>query len=146
MKISIPTIIITTFVVFAVMIGYFVTVAMRSEVNLVRQDYYLQELKHQDYMEAVARTEALGEQIKIVLDREKKVINVFISLPPNTIQGKAKFYRPSSAKLDFEQDFSTNAGGQCKIPLDRLIKGKWKMTLAFEIEGKKYLKETSFNY
>lgn len=146
MKISIPTIIVSTFVAFAVMIGYFVTVAMRSEVNLVRQDYYQQELKHQDYMEAVARTEALGEQIKIVLDREKKVINILISISSNPVQGKVKFYRPSSSKMDFEQDFSTNAEGQCEIPLDRLIKGNWKMTLAFEIESKKYLKETSFNY
>ncbi|SFF03011.1 FixH family protein [Thermoflexibacter ruber] len=146
MKISIPTIIISTFVAFAGMIGYFVTVAMRSEVNLVRQDYYQEELKHQEYMETVARTEALGEQVKVVLDREKKVLNIFIGLTPAPIQGKIKFYRPSSSKLDFEQDFNTNADGLCEIPLDRLIKGNWKMTLAFEVEGKKYLKQTSFNY
>jgi len=146
MKISIPTIIIATFVAFAVMIGYFVTVAMRTEVNLVRPDYYQEELKHQDYIEAIRRTEALGEQVKVVLDREKKVINILISAPFNPIQGKVKFYRPSSSKLDFEQDFITNAEGQSEVPLDRLIKGNWKITLAFEIEGKKYLKETSLNY
>jgi nitrogen fixation protein FixH len=148
MKISIPTIIVITFTSFALMMGYFVVVAVRSDVNLVSQDYYQQELKHQDYMEAILRTEAVGDDIKIQLDRDKKVFYISVStkLQAKEVKGIANFYRPSSSKLDFKQDFNTDANGQCAIAIDQLIKGNWKMSLTFEADGKKYLKETTFTY
>jgi nitrogen fixation protein FixH len=148
MKISIPVLIIITFVAFAMMIGYFVVVAMRSEVNLVSQDYYQKELLHEDYMKTIARTDALGDKIKIILNRKQKSIDVSLLFgdKPMITKGKALFYRPSSSKLDFEQEFITDDKGFCAIPLTRLVNGNWKMGLEFEIDGKKYLKETTFNY
>lgn len=114
---------------------------MNQDVSLVTDDYYQQELKYQDQIDKIERTNALSE--KPVIDFDGLGVN--ISFPKLLIEknvvGKIHFYRPSDPGLDFALPISLNSEGIQLISTKQLAAGYWRLKLNWMMDGKEYYNE-----
>ena len=89
-------------VLFATTVVLFARFALGHPVDLVRPDYYEQEIRHQQQMDRVERTRALGDRAGVRLDasRGAVVITVPASHAGPEPVGTVQFYRPSDPARD----------------------------------------------
>lgn len=141
-----PYAIIAAFVLFAGFIGYMVRQAMRTSVDLVSQDYYAQELRHQQRMNAVARTAALpAGAVTIRFDAAARTVALQLpaAVAGRQSGGQVQFFRPSDQALDFSVPLRPDAQGRQRLSTARLKPGYWRVRLDFEAEGQAYFVEQS---
>ena len=138
-----PRVIIGFFVLFAIFIGNFVRMAMQSDVDLVSKDYYQKEIAYQQHMNTVAQTKENNAEIQVTL--AEAAGQLVIAFPEfyagQKVSGTVKFFRPSEAKLDFEIPINLNDARQQFIPVEKLEKGRWKVQVSSEVNGKNYFTE-----
>ena len=138
-----PRVIIAFFVLFAIFIGNFVRMAMQSDVDLVSKDYYQKEIAYQQHMNTVAETKENNAEIQVTL--AEAAGQLVIAFPEfyagQKVSGTVKFFRPSEAKLDFEIPINLNDARQQFIPVEKLEKGRWKVQVSSEANGKSYFTE-----
>ena len=108
--------------------------------DLVSKDYYAQELKYQDKIDAVNNSNALPNSISHKVVGSTIVISVNDSLPLNNFSGIINFFRPSDASKDVQLKMAF-VNNQQIIDKRALQHGSYKMQLSWENDGKKYYKE-----
>jgi nitrogen fixation protein FixH len=138
-----PYVISGTFLLFFGYIGFFVTQAMKSEVNLVSKDYYQKELAFQQHLDDINRTQKLTEVVTVVspAGSNQAVINI-PAQPEEKLSGTISFFRPADATLDFEVPIKVNADGNQIVNTEKLAKGKWRVKISFTKSGEQYYNET----
>ncbi|WP_083937705.1 FixH family protein [Hymenobacter aerophilus] len=139
-----PYYIIATFVLFAGYIGYMVQQAMRTSVDLVSADYYQQELRHGQRMEAVARANALPAPVQVALDAaaHRLTLELPASLRGQAVEGTLQFFRPSNQKLDFTLPFQpTGEPARQQLNTSRLAPGLWRLRVQFTANNQPYFLE-----
>ncbi len=118
-----------------------VITASRNKEELVAKDYYSQELKYQDKIDAINNEAALVKSI----DHEVKSDLIVLALPPNLLKnelsGEIVFYCPSDSKKDLKIKMEFDTAGKQFIPTKLLQKGVYGMKLSWDGNGKKYFKE-----
>ena len=139
-----PYVIIAAFVLFASYIGYMVQRALRTNVDLVSADYYQQELRYQQRMESVARTQALPAPVQVQYEAADQRLT--LALPPalagQAVQGELHFFRPSDQHLDFTLPFAPSGEPrQQQVNTSRLQTGYWRLRLDFTAGGQPYFIE-----
>lgn len=128
-----PYAIILYFVVFVSAIATWITFAVRNDHELVRKDYYEQELKFQADIDGQAR--AATTQVSVDYDSSRQ--RVIISLPAAAPKGAIYFYRPSNAKLDRQIALAVDKGQQT-VDVTRFESGLWKVRLIWTAGGVEY--------
>lgn len=128
-----PYAIILVFVLFATYIISFVVRSMQSDIELVSEDYYAQEIAYQSEIDKLERTNTLGNGFNLSYLNSSKSINLTF---PDTLKlktGRIHFYRPSDSKLDFE----LKLGDQSKQTVDvrDITKGLWQVKLDFSSDA-----------
>ena len=105
--------------------------------DLVAEDYYKQELQLQDDIDA-ATNEA---QLEMPVTGTKTEAGYELQFPadfnPEAITGKVFLYRPSGKQLDFDFPIEMSTSNLL-IPDNRLLDGRWNITVDWEYAGKKY--------
>src|SRR6478736_6129386 len=138
-----PRVIIGFFILFAIFIGNFVRMAMKSDVDLVSKDYYQKEIAYQKHMNTVAQTKENNAEIQVTL--AEAAGQLVIAFPEfykdQKVAGTVQFFRPSNAKLDFELPLNLNDARQQFILVGKLEKGLWKVQVSSEANGKNYFTE-----
>jgi len=139
-----PYAIIATFVLFASYIGYMVQRALRTNVDLVSADYYQQELRYQQRLESVARTQALPAPVQVRYEAAARRLT--LALPPalasQAVRGEVHFFRPSDQTLDFTLPFAPSGEPrQQQVNTSRLQAGYWRLRLDFTAGGHPYFLE-----
>ena len=133
---------------FIAFIMYFVVTMSTSKEfdhDLVTEDYYAKEMVYQQEIDAETNTRDLDEAILSKKIADGWQIDFPKSLEPSKIKGTLAFYRPSNEKLDFE--IPLNLTDQVVIiPEERLLGGRWNITIDWEYEGKPYLYKESITY
>lgn len=142
MKISWGVIIISVFILFAGLISFLVGVSMTSNSDLVADNYYENELKYQDKIEEINRTNSLAGNLKIETLNNSIRISFPEAIANEKITGKIKFYRAMEKKKDFEVDIIKDQNNSQVIPVTLLDKGNWKLQISWEMKGSKYYKES----
>lgn len=135
--------VVVTFVLFAMMIGYMVVVAVRSDVPMVSKDYYRQEENFNAHAEAVSHAKEAGNLLRM----EKTATELTFICPKEwvkTSQGEIYFYRPSDARLDFKVAFTPDEEGRQSVHTEPLAKGYWRAKLQLTSNGKSYFKDYAF--
>lgn len=139
-----PYAVIVTFVLFASYIGFMVSRAMRTSVDLVSPDYYQQELRYQQRMESVARTQALPAPVQVRYERttQRLTLQLPSALARQAVRGELHFFRPSDQQLDFTLPFAP-AGDPARQELStaRLAAGYWRLQVDFTAGGQPYFIE-----
>lgn len=134
--------IIATFGLFAIMILYFVFVAMRSEVNLVSPDYYAYDKKFNEHQAAAQNADQLGSALILENDAARQVFTIGFPQTGAVSSAKLLFFRPSDYRMDFQIELAPNADNRQQISTAKLAKGHWQAKLQFAQNGKTYFKET----
>jgi hypothetical protein len=128
-----PYAIILYFIVFIAAIATWITFAVRNDHELVRKDYYEQELKFQADIDGQAR--AATTQVSV--DYDSATQRVTVSLPAGAAKGAIYFYRPSNAKLDRQIELAIDKGSQ-SVDVTRFESGLWKVRLIWTTDGVEY--------
>ncbi len=131
------------FALFMLIVVIFVST---KHYDLVEPDYYAQELKHQDKIDAQARTESLPQKPEIVVEAAGNKLRVVF--PPELMQGEITgsiaLYRPSNERWDRTHALALSETGEQIIPLDSLAPGFWRVKLEWEAGGQEYYLEDKF--
>ncbi len=135
-----PWAIILTFVVFISGTVSLVVMACSQRVELVRPNYYEQELRYQAQVERLNRTQQLAIPARVTYDAARKAL--LVSLPPEhrqaQLSGSIELYRPSEAGLDRRLELHPDAQGTQTIDAAALAHGLWKVRLAWRVAGQEY--------
>jgi hypothetical protein len=134
-----PTAIIAFFIVFATFLATFVVWALGQKQDLVAPNYYEQEIRYQAQLDRVNRTQAQAEQTTVRFDAVKNCIVISLPVAQSLVtNGRIQFYRPSSAKLDYEVPLATNVAGVQTLDAKAMAAGLWKVRVQWSVNGKEY--------
>lgn len=135
-----PIAIVAYFTLFALAITLFVPWAVRQKMDLVRSDYYEQEILFQQQIDKMGRTHVRGTQPRIEFDRPDAFIVVKFSQVEMTARptGTIHFYRPSDARLDHTIPLAIDAEGVQRIDAQKLSPGLWKLQVSWNTAGTEY--------
>jgi hypothetical protein len=128
-----PYAIVAYFVIFIAAVTTWITFAVRNDQQLVRSDYYEQELKFQTDIDS--QTRAANVNISLDYDAAKQIVT--ISLPGAATNGSIYFYRPSNAKLDREFTLALKNGAQ-PIDVAQFQSGLWKIRLRWTVNSAEF--------
>lgn len=126
MKINKGTGIVITIIAFMSFILYFVITMSTDKAfayDLVTEDYYQQELKFQDEIDAEQNLANLKEEVTITSTQEGLQIKFPSNFSKEKLQGKVFLYRPSNKQLDFEIPISIS-NTYLLVPEKRLLGGR----------------------
>lgn len=148
MKINWGTGIVIAIALFMSFILYFVFTMMtdsKYDFDMVVEDYYKKEIGFQDELDA--RNNAARLAYKIEVTHDEKGVELYF---PEEISSKMNhahvfFYRVNQKDLDYELPIEL-VDNLMFIPAAMLEKGRWDITIRWEMDDKKYitLKNMSF--
>jgi nitrogen fixation protein FixH len=141
MKLNWGTGLLVSFLVFAAAILIMVSISMHREVDLVSDDYYQQELKHQDQIESAKRTNALTVQPAINVTGTVIELKLPGAFPPLSTSGTLTFYRPADRKRDFVLPLKLDSSGAQTIQGSALQKGLWRIKVSWRHQNQSYYHE-----
>jgi nitrogen fixation protein FixH len=148
MKFNWGTGIVLAFVAFIIFILYFVVLSFRdpeSNHDLVSEDYYQQELKYQDDLDAAGNLNKTGARIIVTKTGDGLRVAFPAAFAPEKIEGTVSLYRPSNKQLDFKTPIQLSER-QLLIPKSRLLDGRWDIRIDWTYEGKPYLYQQKLTY
>jgi len=140
-----PYAIIGWMLLFGTGMAAWVVVAVRNDPELVRPDYYEQEIAYQKQIDRLSRTAAVRGEVSVAYDLAKG--QVALRIPTAHLADKASgtihFYRPSNAKLDFDLPLSVDATGTQNVPTAKLQTGLWKVRVSWTSGGQEFFHDQS---
>jgi len=125
------------FVNFAAFIATFITWAVRQNMDLVREDYYNEEILFQKQLDTMNRTHAFAKDVAIRYDDTARAITIQLPAEHHAISGSVHLYRPSDAKLDRELKLVPSNGLQ-RIDTAKLQPGLWKVRVQWTANGEEF--------
>jgi len=117
--------------------------SLQHKTQLVRKDYYEQEVLYQDQIERIKRTQPFLSQIKAIQEGDQIVLQLPVDhTSTEDFKGSAWIYRPSDSSLDQKLQLEQNASGRYTHPL-ALKSGLWKVKLDWKVaEEEFYFEDT----
>lgn len=138
-----PHAIIAWFVIFASALAAWIAFAVRQNLDLVRPDYYEEEIRYQGQLDRLNRTAVIRNEVGIFHDTLRREVTLRLPaahLAPS-LAGHIRFYRPSDAALDFQVPLAVDAAGLQRIGTGALRGGLWKVRALWNSAGQEYFFE-----
>ena len=132
---------VIVFVVFAVGILIMVRMSMNREVDLVSDDYYQQELRHQDQIESEGRSNNLSEHPNIRVTSGEASLTLPKFFSPDSTSGTLTFYRPADRHKDFIVKLRLDSTNTQLVSTSSLQKGLWKLKVRWAYHHQDYYHE-----
>lgn len=148
MKINWGTAIVLAFIAFIAFIMYFVISMMTNKKydhDLVTENYYQKELLYQQSIDKEINAKNLNEQVTWKKTPEGMLLTFPQTLTIENIKGKVFLYRPSNKHLDFEMPI-TLSNHTLLIPDNRLLDGRWNLSVEWEYDDVEYLFKEDITY
>ena len=148
MKINWGTGIVIGMVLFIAFIMFMVLTMMTDEEydhDLVTDGYYEKDLKYQTEIDAEKKSYSFSAPISGKKTSEGWILNFPEEIDHKNITGNVFLYRPSNKRLDFNIPIVLS-NSQLLIPDERLLGGRWNITLEWEYEGETYLYKDQITY
>lgn len=118
----------------------FVIYASSQRVDLVRPDYYEEEVRYQQQINRLNRAQQAGG-VGIRYDAGQNRITLV--LPPEhakrAASGRIHLFRPSDSRLDRDLALAIDSGGRQNISAGGLPSGLWKVRVEWKAGGEDYL-------
>ena len=110
------------------------------EDDLVRPDYYEQELRYQSQIDRAQRTRLAAAQATVAYDSAKSCITIAVPPAPaaGSIAGTIELYRPSAGALDRSFPLNLDANGRQSLDAANLAPGLWRVRLSWTVENQDY--------
>jgi hypothetical protein len=120
-----------------------IVLACAQKNDLVRPDYYEQELRYQSQIERVQRTRLAAAAATVAYDSARNCL--IIALPPaqaaGPITGTIELYRPSAGALDRSFSLKVDVNGLQSLDAAEFAPGLWKVRVSWTVENEKYYLE-----
>ncbi|MEO2052530.1 MAG: FixH family protein [Allomuricauda sp.] len=148
MKINWGTGIVLAFIGFISFILYFVfrmSTDDRANHDLVTEEYYKKELTYQQELDASNSATEMNANLIVEKTDEGLVIYFPERFDPSKISGTVSLYRPSNKHLDTNFPISLSKT-HLLIPDNRLVDGRWDITVKWEYEGKSFMHKEKLTY
>ncbi len=135
-----PIAIVVYFIIFIGFIICFTVFATRQKVDLVRADYYEEEIGFQKQLDRLNRSQSFSSATAIAYDTARQQVAIQLpSIPANaTVTGNIHFYRPSDASLDQDAKLSVDARGTQYFDAKTLKTGLWKVRVQWKVNDQEY--------
>jgi nitrogen fixation protein FixH len=142
-----PLALFATFAVFISGVATLVTIAVHSDEDLVREDYYEQEVHYQQQIDRELRTARIGPELRVAYDAAtaKVTLNIPAAHASRHATGSVKFYRPSDARLDRTVPLQVNAAGEQQFDARDLKNGLWKLRVTWQVNGEEYYSDNAID-
>lgn len=127
--------------VFAAGVLTMVVISMNREVDLVTDDYYQQELKHEQQITSAKRSRALGDSIECKITGDDFLLSLPSRFHPGSTTGTLTFYRPDNRKKDFIVPLLLTAGNKQAVQVGNLEKGLWRVKVRWNHNHEEYYRE-----
>lgn len=134
--ISIAIILFSGFILFLV-----ITCMRQTDINLVSEDYYEQEISYQQVIDKLNNASMLPHQPDVRDDASGVWIDFSKLSNYQNITGNMVFFRPSDPKLDRSISISLDSDGRQLIQKQNLQYGKWICKLSWQNGGTEYYTE-----
>lgn len=144
MKIGWGTKIALMYIGFVGLIITLITMSMRQDFQLVAPDYYQQELKYQEVIDASRNQAALSAPAKIVAGEETITVSFPSEFKDEILKGTVSFYAPANAEWDQEFKLETT-DNRMVISRKNLRDTRYKIKLSWQAGGKDYYQESVLN-
>ncbi len=148
MKINWGTGIVLAFIGFISFILYFVfrmSTDDRANHDLVTEEYYKKELTYQQELDASNSATEMNANLTVEKTDEGLVVYFPERFDPSKISGTVSLYRPSNKHLDTNFPISLSKT-HLLIPDNRLVDGRWDITVKWEYEGKSFMHKEKLTY
>ena len=137
-----PYAIVVCMILFMSYIAMFVYIAMNQDVDLVSKDYYEQEIKFQDQIEKVRRTQALGDvMLNYSADNNSVLLQMPATYKDKILSGTITLFRPSNDKLDKQLPLQLGRDQSQLVDTKDLESGIWKVRVNFSDGEETYYTE-----
>ena len=136
------------FVGFIAFIMYFVirmSTDNRTDHELVTNDYYKKELGYQQEIDAQRLAVEAGAKLETIRTEEGILVEFPEKFEIENISGKVSLYRPSNRHLDFDLPISLS-NTHLLIPDNRLLDGRWDITVDWKYKDKAFLHKEKLVY
>jgi len=136
-----PLGIVLAFAIFIAGMATAVAIAITHRDTMVSENYYEQELRFQDQINAAARAKISGATI--VHDASVRKVNVRLPASPaaEKTSGTIEFYRPAAAELDRTFPLVLKADGTQSLDVSNLAAGSWIVRLRWTAGGQDFYLE-----
>ena len=118
-----------------------VVIASTHRDALVNDNYYEQELRFQNQIDAAARAKNAGATMKFNSTAEKIQIALPAAQMKQNVSGKISFYRADKPALDHATAFQPNADGTESLDVANLAAGPWQVRASWTAGGQDYFLE-----
>ncbi len=131
------------FILFGGYIVGFVVFASSQRMDLVREDYYDQEIRFQQQIDRVKRTDPVMAAAGVNYDLRGDMVTV--TLPPAVasarVSGTISFYRPSDSGLDRDIPLAPDANGAQSVSTRAFTAGLWKVRVQWKVDSQEFFFE-----
>lgn len=128
------TIFMIAFIAFIASMVYY---AFTKNADLVRDDYYENELLYDQQKEEQKNYASLSEKISI--NKEERGIVFYFPKNTNDYKGKINFYRPDQKKFDREFDLVVDKNYEQVLEYKNFKEGYYDVYIEYTSQGKGYL-------
>jgi hypothetical protein len=134
---------LTTFFVFAAMIGYLVYRAVTTNFELVDKDYYKNELRYQQVIDASNRSNALSSSVLLSQTERDILLELPAEMKNKTITGELFFYCAYDSRKD--RRLVINTGTEAIQVFDKSViePGKYTVKINWSSGETNYYSEKS---
>jgi len=131
-----PVGLVIFFILFVSYIVGFVIFASRQKMDLVRADYYDQEIRFQQQIDRIQRSQPVLARAAIDYDRLRQAVTVSLpDIPQKGVTGVITLYRPSDAGMDSNVPLDLNDIGSQSIDMRSMKPGLWKVRVQWKAAG-----------
>jgi hypothetical protein len=131
---------VLAFVAFVALMATLVYKSMNTKFELVSKDYYKDELKYQDKIDATSAAAKLGE-VSITTIADSVQISLPKELENSIINGSVWFYCNTDEKKDRHIDFARVTNNKFLIPTSQLSKANYQAKISYAVNNNHYYSE-----
>ena len=134
------TLAITIFVIATLSV---VSYLISLDFYLVNNNHYEEGVNYQQTIDSRARTEAMEQPVVVLYDEARVAVKVVFpdEVVENAQEGSIHLYRPNDSNLDMNLPIEFEGGSTHVIPMERMEKGKWVLTINWTMNDLDYITE-----
>jgi nitrogen fixation protein FixH len=113
--------------------------------DMVTSDYYGKELKYQEQINKMQRSNALSQPMSWSVNNHTVKLSFPRDVKGKEVKAQILFYRPDNSKRDFNITCGADSLGTCVITSDKFSKGVYKMEVDWSAGKETYYNEGVIN-
>jgi nitrogen fixation protein FixH len=116
--------------------------ASRTEINMVQENYYDQDLNYEAFRKSRQNGQSDLASIEYISGAQEVII--LFDETSKSVTGNIKLYRPSDNLQDKNLTIKADQNNKVIVPVSELSRGYWKIQVQWESDGRQYYKEQAF--